>query len=95
MGSVLMRQMGAADGRALPSDGQFLASFDFEAHGGLGEISLTTMPEAAMRFPDMAAAFAYRLRSPECAPLRLDGQPNRPLTAANWAFEPSPLDPNQ
>ena len=95
MGSVLMRQMGAADGRALPHDGQFLAAFDFEAHGGQGEISLTPDPALAMRFRDTAQAFEFWRRSPECRPIRADGKPNRPLTAANWGFEPSALGPNQ
>lgn len=95
MTSFLMRQMGDARGNRLPGDGQFLQRFDFEAAGGRGDIWLTADPSLAMRFPDLGAAFAFRNRSPKCAPLRLDGEPNRPLTAANWQFEPCPLEPTE
>lgn len=81
-----MIQRGAADGRRLPHDGQFLKDFDFEAHGGRGEITLTPSLDEAKVFEDFPAAFEFYRRSPECAPKRSDGRPNRPLTAANWEF---------
>lgn len=86
MTRVAMRQHGAADGRSLPGDGQYLQSFDFEAHNGRGEISHTPNLAEAMIFADMVAAFEFYRRSPSCRPTRADGKPNRPLTAANWEF---------
>ncbi len=73
-----------------PEGGQYLRDFDFEAHNGRGEITLTRDAAEAMRFPDSAAAFAYYRRSPECRPIRADGKPNRPLTATNWEFLDAP-----
>jgi hypothetical protein len=90
-----MRQAGAADGRRLPNDGQFLRAFDFEAHDGVGEITLTPFMAEAMRFPDAVAVLRLLQRSPECRPIRADGRPNRPLTAANWSIESCSLPPNQ
>lgn len=77
---------GDARGNATPYDGQFLASFDFEAHGGRGEITTTPDEAQAKRFATAVEAFAFYRTSPTCRPLRADGKPNRPLTATNWEF---------
>lgn len=84
---TVMIQHGAADGRPLPHDGQYLKDFDFEAHGGQGEISLTPNLEEAKQFESFAEAVEFWRTVPECRPLRPDLQPNRPLTAANWEFK--------
>ena len=81
-----MIQRGRADGRSLPGDGQYLRDFDFEAHDGQGEVSLTPNVAEAKVFSDLAEAIAFWKRSPECKPRRWDGRPNRPLTGANWEF---------
>lgn len=81
-----MVQHGQADGRPLPGDGQYLKAFDFEANGGQGAIILTSDLSKARVFADFAEAFEFYRRSPKCKPLREDGRPNRPLTAANWEF---------
>lgn len=86
MSGTVMIQRGAADGRQLPGDGQYLQSFDFEAHGGQGDIALTPDLSKARVFADFAEAAEFWRRSPVCKPLREDGRPNRPLTAANWEF---------
>lgn len=70
----------------LPQDGQFLVEFDFEAGDGTGSIFVHPDSKWAKRFPDMAAAIAFRQRQPVCRPMRSDGQPNRPLTSTNWLF---------
>lgn len=88
MSAVVMVQCGAADGRPLPGDGQYLASFEFEAFGGQGEIALTPNLANAKRFPSAAEAFVFYRTSPQCRPTRPDGRPNRPLTAANWELRP-------
>jgi hypothetical protein len=93
MPSVVMRMLGSAKGFATPGDGRFLATFDFEAHGGIGEAGFTNDPAMALRFPDMNATMAFYKRSPACKPLREDGKPNRPLTATHWSLEPVDLDP--
>lgn len=82
---IVMIQCGAADGRALPHDGEYLKDFDFEAHDGEGEIALTPRLSEAKKFPDLVAAFDFYKTVPECKPRRdSDGKPNRPMTAANW-----------
>jgi hypothetical protein len=86
----VMRQMGTAYGQKLPGDGQFLADFDFEADDGVGEICLTPDPASAKHFADLEELQAFYRTSPACRPLRPDGKPNRPLTAANWAIEKLP-----
>lgn len=70
--------------------GEWLESFDVEAHGGRGEAQFTDRVERAMRFPSMGAAMeAYKTQS-KTRPARPDGRPNRPLTAFNVTFDPVP-----
>lgn len=93
--SVVMRLCGGPLGQRTPYDGQFLQAFDFEAAEGQGLITMTRELESAMRFADIGEAMAFYRRSPECKPLRPDGQPNRPLTATNWSFERIPDNDSQ
>lgn len=79
---TVMRQWGSTLG-TLPGDGQYLKAMDFEAHGGTGEITLTSNLQEAMKFAGLVEAHAFYKTSPQC---RTDGKPNRPLTAANWEF---------
>lgn len=90
---VVMRQFGTALGEPLPHDGEYLQDFDFEAFDGVGKITLTPDVQKAMKFADTAEAFAFYRTIPKCRPLRADGKPNRPLTAANWEFGPLPDAP--
>lgn len=60
--------------------GQFLKSYDPEAHGGEGYATWTHRLEEAMKFEDQVAAFKCYLAVPETKPTRDDGKPNRPLT---------------
>lgn len=84
--AVVMIQHGSALGMPLPCDGQYLEFFDHEAFEGRGNIGLTPDIQRAKKFESMAEAHAFWSKSPECRPLRDDGRPNRPLTAANWEF---------
>lgn len=84
--AVVMKLCGDAFGRATPWDGQYLHDFDFEAAEGQGEITMTANIQRARMFADLAEAIEFRGRSPECRPLRDDGQPNRPLTSTTWQF---------
>jgi hypothetical protein len=84
--ATVMQLWGDAMGQPLPADGQYLQDFDFEAHDGQGEITMTPNIEDAKGFPSFVEAHAFWKRSPECRPVRLDGKPNRPLTATTWQF---------
>lgn len=84
---TVMIQHGRADGRPLPNDGQYLKDFDFEAHDGLGDITLTPNLEEAKQFETFADALVFYRTVPKCKPWRADGRRNRPLTAANWEFK--------
>lgn len=86
--SVVMVLVGSPHGPT-EFDGQYLEDFDFEAHGGRGEITTTPDLARAKRFRDVLDAIAYRNTVPKCRPLRPDGRPNRPLTATHWeVFDP-------
>ena len=66
--------------------GQYLVSYDVEAHDGRGTAEFSESLYEAMRFPTaMAAILAWKTQSTVC-PLREDGRPNRPLTA--FTMEP-------
>lgn len=84
---VVMKLCGDAFGLATPFDGELLADFDFEAHGGVGEIVTTRDVAGAKHFDTLMDAINFRNQSPKCQPLRPDGRPNRPLTSTNWSFE--------
>lgn len=64
-----------------PLVGQFLLSYDPEAHGGLGDAEFTADLEKARRFADAAEAIECWRAVPNAKPVRPDGRPNRPLTA--------------
>lgn len=66
-----------------PLDGSWLQRFDPEYNNGSGRAEWTTDPAKAMRFETMGeASCLWRYQSVK-RPLRLDGRPNRPLTAYN------------
>lgn len=66
----------------------YLAAWDLEAYGGLGDASFTTDPNAAHVFPTAGMAWQTWRSTPSNRPLRDDGQPNRPLTAFTIAVYP-------
>jgi hypothetical protein len=67
--------------------GQYLKSYDPDAHGGRGTCEWTADKAAAAVYPDFAAAFEAWRQVPKSRPRRDDGQPNRPLTAFSVTFE--------
>jgi len=83
---TVIRIMGLADGRPCPVAGEFIASMDFEAHGGRGDLVTTPHFDRAMKFKDLGEAFSFWRASPANKPTREDGQPNRPLTAYTVTF---------
>ena len=82
---VLVCQGFATTGVVTPHDliGQYLKSFDVEAHEGRGTCEWTDYVGEAMKFEDFSeAVMAWQTQS-KVRPLREDGRPNRPLTAFN------------
>lgn len=67
--------------------GQYLASYDPEAHDGWGDAVFTNDIREALVFDNIGAAFEAWKSSPKSRPLRPDGQPNRPLSAFTITFE--------
>ena len=67
--------------------GQYLKSYDPEAHDGRGACEWTADRAQAHVYPDWAAAFEAWRQVPKARPKRGDGQPNRPLTEFTVTFE--------
>ena len=61
--------------------GQYLKSFDVEAHDGRGTAEWTDDVTLAMQFADVVEAVQVWRTQSKVRPLREDGRPNRPLTA--------------
>lgn len=78
---VLIRLVEHMTGLGHPLDGLWLKSYDPDGNHGAGAIIGTEHRAEAMRFPDMAAAMAFWRKPSSARPMRLDGLPNRPLTA--------------
>lgn len=68
--------------------GNYLESFDVEAHGGRGLACFTPHSHEALRFESTAAAMECWRTQSKTRPLREDGKPNRPLTAFTMSVEP-------
>jgi hypothetical protein len=80
-----------ANGRCGSSyDGQYVKTFDVEAHGGRGYLEVTADPKKALHFASLELATLFTMRSPTCAPRRPDGGHNRPLTFFTTLIEPLP-----
>ena len=77
----MIRCIGFAGGDAGELAGALLASYDPEGNDGNGATTWTRDPAAALVFDDLPLAMEFRLRVPANRPLRLDGKPNRQLTA--------------
>jgi hypothetical protein len=60
--------------------GEYVVSCDVDAMGGVGAVVFGSR-EQAMRFEDAACALAYWKLQSRVQPFRLDGKPNRPLSA--------------
>ncbi len=70
-----------AAGFPCPFAGEYLMTFDHEAHDGRGEIDTTTRLSRAMKFKTSIKAFEFYGRVSKSRPTRPDGKPNKPLTA--------------
>ena len=84
---LVMKIVGLNEGHATPIDGHYLQEYDPSRDGILGgetiiaHIVCTPDKEKAMKFNDlMEISKVWKLVDPR-NPIRLDGKPNRPLTA--------------
>lgn len=75
--------------QAIPA-GSWLERWDMDYAGGLGAAWWTVDPAKAHRFASPADAMAAWRSQSRLAPLRADGQPNRPLTAYTVEVIPAP-----
>jgi hypothetical protein len=66
--------------------GKYLAAYDPDRRGGLGEVTWTDDRAQAMVFDDLSAAMACWQQPSTVLPLRDDSRPNRPLTAYSVTF---------
>ena len=93
MSGYVMICVGLA-GRALtregrpPPIGQYLKSYDPEAHDGQGYAEWTADPAQARVFPDRVAVGRCWATVPKARPRRPDDAPNRPLTAFDVEIAP-------
>lgn len=69
--------------------GQYVKSFDPDAHGGRGQLVTSPDRADALRFADAAEALAFYQSQSTVVPLRPDLKPNRPLTAFHVMVEPA------
>lgn len=82
MSAAYIKIIACADGVPRPKfDGRYVKSFSPDGYLGRGLLDTTDKLEEAHRYPSkLDALTAYRSQS-TTHPLRLDGKPNRPLTA--------------
>lgn len=89
-GSIVIRIIGLADGMPTAFDGKYLVEYDPtrdgidpEGYAINAHIAVTSDPQEAQRFESVTAAVEA---SQAASGWRLDGQPNRPLTAFTIEF---------
>jgi hypothetical protein len=79
--------VGFANGHPCPHSGQWLKSFDHEAHNGQGHGVFTDDPDKAMRFVNAAEAMMFWSKQSKSRPWRSDGKANKPFTALTVEIE--------
>lgn len=81
MTKTIMRIVGSTLGNPTPEDDTYLLAYDPNGNEGRGSIKTTKDKAKAKRFLDQVEALACWKRPSATHPWRLDGKPNRPLTA--------------
>lgn len=69
-----------------PHEGKYLRFYDPDAAEGVGLVMSTPDQDLAIHFGSFADAMEEWKRPSTVQPLRLDGKPNRPLSA--WSVSP-------
>lgn len=78
---------GLPNGQPTDVDGKWLSFYNPKAHRGRGEIRATIDPDKALSFTDRADAIKLWTTA---WGTRMDGRPNKPLTAYTVSIEPLP-----
>jgi hypothetical protein len=68
-------------------DGEYVKSYSPDAHDGRGDATFTNDLAEALKFDDIIAALRFVNQQPVSRPLRMDGRPNRPLTAFTLEYK--------
>ena len=90
MTGYVIRAIGFAHGAECPHAGQWLEFFNHDAWGGQGDGTFTSDPAKAKQFATKTEAMEFWRKTSRVRPVRLDGKPNRPLTALTIEVEPAP-----
>jgi len=88
--AAVIRIVRSATGESRPEDGQYVMSFDHNAHMGRGQLESTGRVDRALRFATKADAMEFWGRQSTFRAVRPDGKPNRPLTAYTVEIEEVP-----
>jgi hypothetical protein len=83
----VIRVVAFANGIPCPIAGQWLKSFDFNAHSGRGSGEFVADWRKAKEFESQADALAYWNTVSTVRPIREDSRPNKPLTATTCEIE--------
>jgi hypothetical protein len=86
----VMKVIGLASGDWRAPETLYLKSYDVDANDGRGDAELTPNIHEALEFDDAVAAMQAWREQSTVQPLRLDGKPNRPLTAFTVQIERKP-----
>ena len=78
---VIIRILELATGERTDAEGQFVQEYTPDGNDGRGDLLLTGNAGQAKRYPNAVAALRDWKRVSETHPVRLDGKPNRPMTA--------------
>lgn len=79
----VIKILGWANGALCPHINQYVETFDHDAHDGAGYGEFTPDIDKAMKFKSAAEAMQFWNKQSTARPLRPDGKPNKPLTAAH------------
>ena len=79
--SAIILIHGLATGERSPHDGRYVAEYTPDGHKGVGRLLSTADILEAKRYADAVEAMGAWKAVSNTHPIRLDGKPNRPLSA--------------
>ena len=80
--------LGFTNGAECPQADQYCQEFDHDALKGKGFGNFTPNPHLAKKFNTAGEALEFWRKQSTINPIRADGQPNRPFTAASVCILP-------